>query len=104
LKNGSWPSGVIASANGAIATTYSADEPERLRGPQRQERFVKEYLIEPNATKAAIRAGYSTKTAEAIGHENLRKPKISEKLEKARAERAERCALSCRLPGQEPDR
>jgi phage terminase small subunit len=60
----------------------------------RQERFVEEYLIEPNATKAAIRAGYSAKTAESIGHENLRKPKISEKLEKARAERAERCALS----------
>jgi phage terminase small subunit len=47
-----------------------------------------------SARKAAIRAGYSAKTAEAIGHENLRKPKISEKLEKARAERAERCALS----------
>jgi phage terminase small subunit len=45
-------------------------------------------------TQAAIRAGYSAKTAEAIGHENLRKPKIAEKLEKARAERAERCALS----------
>jgi hypothetical protein len=46
------------------------------------------------ATKAAIRAGYSAKTADSIGHENLRKPKISEKLKKARAERAERCALS----------
>jgi phage terminase small subunit len=60
----------------------------------KQERFVEQYLIEPNATQAAIRAGYSAKTAESIGHENLRKPKISEKLEKARAERAERCALS----------
>lgn len=35
-----------------------------------------------NATQAAIRAGYSKKTAEVIGYENLRKPQIAEEIEK----------------------
>lgn len=33
----------------------------------KQERFIEEYFIELNATQAAIRAGYSTKTAKEIG-------------------------------------
>ncbi len=37
----------------------------------KQKRFVAEYLVDLNATAAAIRAGYSKKTAEAIGYENL---------------------------------
>jgi len=43
----------------------------------KQARFVDEYLIDLNATQAAIRAGYSEKTAAIIGHENLRKPNIA---------------------------
>lgn len=43
----------------------------------KQERFVAEYLIDLNATQAAIRAGYSVKTAQAIGSENLTKPLIA---------------------------
>jgi len=42
----------------------------------RQKRFCDEYLIDLNATKAAIRAGYSEKTAGSIGNENLNKPEI----------------------------
>jgi phage terminase small subunit len=42
----------------------------------KQERFVAEYLIDLNATQAAIRAGYSEKTAYCTGHENLKKPEI----------------------------
>lgn len=42
----------------------------------KQAAFVSEYLIDKNATQAAIRAGYSAKTAAAIGDENLRKPEI----------------------------
>ena len=42
----------------------------------KQSRFVEEYLVDLNATQAAIRAGYSEKTAKAIGHENLTKPDI----------------------------
>jgi len=47
----------------------------------KQEQFCKEYLIDKNATQAAIRAGYSEHTARAIGAENLTKPIISEKIE-----------------------
>lgn len=42
----------------------------------KQRRFVAEYLIDLNATQAAIRAGYSKKTAKSIGAENLTKPDI----------------------------
>lgn len=42
----------------------------------RQKRFCDEYLIDYNATQAAIRAGYSPKTAYSIGEENLRKPEL----------------------------
>lgn len=44
----------------------------------KQQAFVNEYLIDRNATRAAIRAGYSPKTAYAIGSENLRKLEIAE--------------------------
>ncbi len=44
----------------------------------KQQRFCDEYLIDLNATQAAIRAGYSEKTARAIGNENLTKPDIKE--------------------------
>lgn len=43
----------------------------------KQLRFVGEYLIDLNATQAAIRAGYSVRRADAIGYENLRKPEIA---------------------------
>lgn len=43
----------------------------------KQQRFVEEYLIDLNATQAAIRAGYSKKTAQEIGSENLAKPMIA---------------------------
>lgn len=43
----------------------------------KQERFVAEYLIDLNATQAAIRAGYSEKTAYSIGHELLKKPEVA---------------------------
>ena len=44
----------------------------------KQQRFVEEYLIDLNATQAAIRAGYSEKTAKSVGHENLTKPDIAQ--------------------------
>lgn len=42
----------------------------------KQKRFCDEYLIDCNATQAAIRAGYSPKTAKQIGQENLTKPDL----------------------------
>lgn len=44
----------------------------------KQTRFVEEYLIDLNATQAAIRAGYSKNTARQMGAENLSKPVIQE--------------------------
>ena len=53
------------------------------------ERFVAEYLIDLNATQAAIRAGYSVRTARAIGAENLTKPAIADAIAAAQQARAE---------------
>ena len=53
----------------------------------KQEMFVLEYLIDLNATQAAIRAGYSAKTAALIGCENIRKPNIASAIVEAKAER-----------------
>ncbi len=53
----------------------------------KQARFVDEYLIDLNATQAAIRAGYSKKTAHVIGPENLEKPEIKEAVAKRNQKR-----------------
>lgn len=53
----------------------------------KQQRFCDEYLIDLNATQAAIRAGYSKKTANVIANENLTKPYIKEYIEKRMAEK-----------------
>lgn len=60
----------------------------------KQKRFVEEYLVDLNATRAAIAAGYSEKTAHSIGHENLKKPDIDEAIQKAMAERSERTKIT----------
>lgn len=60
----------------------------------KQARFVKEYLLDMNATQAAIRAGYSEKTAHAIGYENLSKPAIAQAIEKAQEKVAKRLDIS----------
>ena len=53
----------------------------------KQQRFADEYLIDLDGTKAAIRAGYSPKTASVIASENLRKPNICEYIKKRMAEK-----------------
>ena len=60
----------------------------------KQQRFVDEYLIDLNATQAAIRAGYSPKTATAIASENLSKPSISAAIACAMAERSKRTGIT----------
>lgn len=52
----------------------------------KQQRFCDEYLIDLNATQAAIRAGYSEKTAYRTGADNLRKPQIEEYIAKRQKE------------------
>lgn len=44
----------------------------------KQQRFCEEYLIDMNAKAAAIRAGYSKKTAKEMGYENLTKPHLQD--------------------------
>ncbi len=51
----------------------------------KQQRFVEEYLIDLNATQAAIRAGYSEESARSIGCENLTKPDIQSAIAESRA-------------------
>lgn len=43
----------------------------------KQQRFIEEYTVDFNATQAALRAGYSERTAHSIGHENLNKPELA---------------------------
>lgn len=61
---------------------------------ERQKRFCDEYLIDLNATQAAIRAGYSEKTAKVIGSENLTKPDIAARIEKRRAAQIKRTEIT----------
>lgn len=60
----------------------------------KQELFVREYLVDLNATQAAIRAGYSKNRADAMGHENLRKPEIASAVQAAMNERAKKVQLT----------
>lgn len=59
----------------------------------KQQRFVEEYLIDLNATQAAIRSGYSEKTARDIGCENLAKPNIAKAIEEAQNKRQEQTQI-----------
>ena len=58
------------------------DEAVKKLNP-RQRKFVKQFLVDLNATQAAIRAGYSPNSAAEIGYENLRKPQIMSAIEEA---------------------
>lgn len=60
----------------------------------KQKRFIEEYLIDLNATQAAIRAGYSPDTAYSIGSENLKKPEIRARVDQAMAERSKRTGIN----------
>lgn len=60
----------------------------------KQKVFIDEYLIDFNATRAAIAAGYSKKAAKEIGCENLTKPNIQEAIQKAMKERSERTEIT----------
>lgn len=55
--------------------------------------FVEEYIIDLNATQAAIRAGYSKKTARQIGEQNLSKLDIRKAIDERLAEKKERLIM-----------
>lgn len=56
--------------------------------------FIEEYLIDLNATQAAIRAGYSKKTAQQVGSQNLSKLVIQTEIQKAMKQRSERTGIT----------
>lgn len=60
----------------------------------KQAQFVAEYMIDLNATQAAIRAGYSARTADKIGPELLGKTSISEAISKAQKAREARTGIT----------
>ena len=60
----------------------------------KQAAFVREYLVDLNASGAARRAGYSRNGAEVTGHRLLRNPKVATQIEKALQERVERTELT----------
>jgi phage terminase small subunit len=59
----------------------------------KQRAFVSEYLIDLNATQAAIRAGYSAKTAGQGGDQLLKNIEVAAAIAKAQAERADKCDI-----------
>jgi phage terminase small subunit len=60
----------------------------------RQRQFALEYLIDLNATQAAIRSGYGAATAKCKGHQNLSKPHIAALIAKLQAERSARTQIA----------
>ena len=60
----------------------------------KQERFVEEYLVDLNAKQAAIRAGYSKKTAEVQGSRLLSNAKVAEVVQAGRDKRSKRAELT----------
>lgn len=60
----------------------------------KQQRFVEEYLVDLNATQAAIRAGYSARNADKIASQLLGKSRVAAAIAYAKAERSARVAVS----------
>ena len=72
----------------------SAKDAPQLGLTPKQQRFVDEYLIDMNATQAAIRAGYSANAAAEQGYEHLRKPHIQMAIAEARKAMQERTQIT----------
>lgn len=60
----------------------------------KQEMFCREYLVDLNATQAAIRAGYSPDSAKQIGSDNMSKHDLQERIAELKAERNQRVTVS----------
>ena len=71
------------------------NEVKRVAGlTDKQRRFVDEYLVDLNATQAAIRAGYSKKTAGQIGEQNLKKIEIQTAIQQRQKELSEKTNIT----------
>ena len=70
------------------------NDENREKLTDKQEKFCYEYVLHLNATKAAINAGYSEKTAYSIGFENLIKPEIQKRIDEMKSNLAETAGIS----------
>lgn len=61
---------------------------------EKQKRFVEEYLIDLNATQAAIRAGYSKNRASELGYQLLQKTTVQNAIQEAQNNRSERVQIT----------
>ena len=68
--------------------------PKQTKLTEKQKRFCEEYLIDLNATQAAVRAGYSPKTAEQAAARLLRNVKVQEYLNILREKQSERTQIT----------
>ena len=75
-----------------MSDTGKTKKPRPL--PPNQKRFVDEYLVDLNATQAAIRAGYSAKTAEAQGSRLLTNVKVAAAISEGKSERTKRVDIT----------
>ena len=80
------------SGRGMRGADRDASAPHALT--PRQARFVEEYLVDLNATQAAIRAGYSARTADKIGSELLGKTRVAEAISQAQTTRSDRTQVT----------
>lgn len=82
-----WPAGIYLRLAGAGGNRKKVMIVANMTA--KQQRFCDEYLVDLDGTQAAIRAGYSAKTAAAIASENLRKPNIRAYIDRRMAEKDE---------------
>lgn len=69
-------------------------QPDNKKLTDKQEMFCREYLIDLNATQAAIRAGYSERTARSIGQRMLTNVDIEKRLSELKGDRNERVSVN----------
>ena len=74
---------------------------EKQKLTPKQAKFVEEYLVDLCAKDAAIKAGYSKKTAHVIGPENLAKPAIAAAIKELRDKQSEKTGLTIELLDRE---
>jgi phage terminase small subunit len=77
-----------------MQTKRKASDPKSKPLTPKQAAFCAEYLIDLNATQAAIRAGYGEKTARSVGAENLTKPDIQAEVSRLMADRSKRVEVT----------
>ena len=83
---------LVSRATAKPGTDWEGKSLKKLTA--KQDRFVSEYLIDLNATQAAIRAGYAEKGAAVEGSRLLAKTKIADAVAAAQAERAKRTEIT----------